>query len=54
MEVEYYIKGTHLTEWYPWSLTEVHNQELSIIHKVGFFDSIATFSRWDLFIHFIF
>lgn len=34
-------------EWYLRSPTELHNQELKIIHKVGFFDIIADFSRWD-------
>lgn len=53
IQVEDYLKGTQLSEWYPRSPTEVHSQELRIIHKVGFFDFITAFSRCDLFVHFI-
>lgn len=44
MEVgEDYLKGTQLAEWYPRSPTEVHSQELSIIHKVGFLIFLVIF-----------
>lgn len=45
---EDYLRGTQLTEWYSRSPAEVHNQELSVIHKVGHFDFITPFSRWYL------